>query len=208
MEDVLDVYQQPLDPKQPQVCFDEMPVQLVSETRQPVAAEPGQLERYDYEYKREGTANVFMFFQPLAGWRRVKVTAQRTKLDFAQCMKDLVDVHFPDADLVKVVLDNLNTHTVAALYEAFAPEEARRIARKLEFHYTPKHGTWLNMVEIELSVFDRQCLDRRIPSTDVLAREAAAWETPRNACHATVDWRFTTDTARHKLHRLYPSIPC
>lgn len=205
MEDVLDLYAQPYDPSRPVVCFDEMPVQLVSETRRPLPAEPGQPERYDYEYRREGTANVFLFFQPLAGWRHVKVTAQRTKCDFGDCMKDLVDTHFPAAEVIRVVLDNLNTHTCAALYDAFPPEEARRLARRLEFHYTPKHGSWLNMVEIELSVFDRQCLQRRVPSREALAGEAAAWQTARNDCHATVHWRFTIDKARQKLHWLYQS---
>ncbi len=205
MEDVLDLYAQPLDPSRPVVCFDEMPVQMVSETRRPLPAKPGQPERYDYEYKREGVANTFMFFRPLAGWRHVKVTARRTKRDFADCMKDLVDIHFPDAEVIRVVLDNLNIHTLAALYAAFSPEEARRIASKLEFHYTPRHGSWLNMVEIELSVFDRQCLARRIPSRDALENEARAWQTARNACQATVNWRFTTEKARQKLHWLYQS---
>jgi len=200
MEDVLNLYAQPLDPSRPVVCFDEMPVQMVSETRRPLPAKPGQPERYDYEYKREGVANTFMFFRPLAGWRHVKVTARRTKRDFADCMKDLVDIHFPDAEVIRVVLDNLNIHTLAALYAAFSPEEARRIASKLEFHYTPRHGSWLNMVEIELSVFNRQCLARRIPSRDALENEARAWQTARNACQATVNWRFTTEKARQKLH--------
>jgi len=205
MEDVLNLYAQPLDPSRPVVCFDEMPVQMVSETRRPLPAKPGQPERYDYEYKREGVANTFMFFRPLAGWRHVKVTARRTKRDFADCMKDLVDIHFPDAEVIRVVLDNLNIHTLAALYAAFSPEEARRIASKLEFHYTPRHGSWLNMVEIELSVFNRQCLARRIPSRDALENEARAWQTARNACQATVNWRFTTEKARQKLHWLYQS---
>lgn len=206
MEDVLDLYQQPADPARPVVCFDEQPVQLISETRQPLPAQPGQLARFDFEYKREGTANVFEFFHPAAGWRHVKVTERRTRLDFAQAMLELVDVHFPHADLVRVVLDNLNTHSAASLYEAFPPAEARRIARKLEFHYTPKHGSWLNMVEIEFAILERQCLCRRIPSRAALTQEVAAWEQTRNAQHATIDWRFTNETARHKLMALYPSV--
>ena len=206
MEDVLDLYQESFDPEKPVVTFDEQPVQLISETRQPIPAQPGQRERYDYEYKREGTANVFEFFQPLAGWRHLKVTAQRTKSDFAQCLKDLVDVHFPKAKVIRVVLDNLNTHDLSALYETFEPAEARRIAQKLEFHYTPKHGSWLNMVEIEFSILSRQCLDRRISSLKILRREIARWEKQRNQQKATVRWHFTTDVARERLHALYPSI--
>ena len=206
MEDVLDLYQEPFDPKKPVVTFDERPVQLISETRQPLPAQPGQRERYDYEYKREGTANLFEFFQPLAGWRQLKVTAQRTKGDFAHCMKDLVDVHFPDADVLRVVVDNLNTPNDSSLYETFEPAEARRIARKLEFHYTPKHGSWLNMVEIEFAVLSRQCLDRRIPDMQTLTREVATWEEQRNAQHATVNWRFTPEVARERLKELSPSI--
>jgi DDE superfamily endonuclease len=206
MEDVLDLYQEPFDPKKPVVTFDECPVQLISETRQPIPAQPGQRERYDYEYKREGTANLFEFFQPLAGWRHVKVTARRTKEDFAQCMKDLTDCHFPEADVIRVVVDNLNTHDPSSLYETFEPAEARRIARKLEFHYTPKHGSWLNMVEIEFSVLSQQCLDRRIPNIETLTNEVAQWEKQRNDQKATVNWRFTTEVARERLQRLYPSI--
>ena len=211
MEDVLDVYAQPYDPAYPVVTFDERPVQLVSEKRQPIPAEPGpapvgHLERYDYEYKREGTANLFEFFQPLAGWRDITVTARRTKIDFAHRMKDLVDVHFPDAVKIKVVLDNLNTHTVSALYEAFPPAEALRIARKLDFHFTPKHGSWLNMTEIEFSILSRQVLDQRIPDAVTLARLIAPWQAKRNADHATIDWRFTPDVARKHLAQLYPSV--
>jgi DDE superfamily endonuclease len=206
MEDVLDLYAEPEDPKRPRVCFDECPYQLVSETRQPLPGKPGRPQRYDYEYKREGTCNLFMFVQPHVGWRHVKVTDRRTKADFAQCMKDLVDLHFPDAELIRVTLDNLNTHTPAALYEAFEPAEARRIIRKLEFHHTPKHGSWLNMAEIELSVLSGQCLDQRISDLLCLEREVAAWEADRNAAEATVNWRFTTADARIKLKRLYPSI--
>ena len=206
MEDVLDLYQQPLNPAKPVVCFDERPTQLISEKRQPLPAEPGQSQRYDYEYQREGTANVFAFFQPLASWRHMKVTPHRTKADFANCMKELVDVHFPHADVIRLVMDNLNTHDCSSLYETFAPTEARRIARKLEIHYTPKHGSWLNMVEIELSVLSRQCLNRRIPDQTTLEREVIVWEQDRNQQQATVQWQFTPDIARVKLKSLYPSI--
>lgn len=205
MEDVLDLYAEPEDAKRPRVCFDECPYQLISETRQPLPGKPGRPQRYDYEYKREGTCNLFMLVQPHVGWRHVKVTKRRTKADFAQCMKDLVDLHFPDADLIRVILDNLNTHTPAALYQAFEPAEARRIIRKLEFHHTPKHGSWLNMAEIEFSVLTGQCLDRRLPDSTTVAAEVAAWETERNAERATIHWRFTTDKARSKLEHLYPS---
>jgi transposase len=206
MEDVLDVYTWPVDPAHPMVCFDESPEQLVSETRQPLPAKPGQPERYDYEYRREGVANLFMFFAPLLNWRHVKVTDRRTKADWTACMKDLVDVHFPDADRIIVIMDQLNTHNPAALYEAFPPAEAKRILDRLEFHFTPKHGSWLNMAEIEFSVLNRQCLDRFIPDKATLAEEVLAWEVRRNGKGATVDWRFTTDDARAKLKRLYPSI--
>lgn len=206
MEDVLDVYQQPYDPAYPMVTFDERPVQLVSETRQPIPAQPGQRARYDYEYQREGTANLFEFFQPALGWRYVKVTTQRTKLDFAQCMQELVDVHLPQAVQIKVVLDNLNTHVSAALYEAFAPAEALRIARKLEFHYTPKHGSWLNMTEIEFSILSRQVLAQRIPDRETLTRLVAAWVAERNAARATIHWHFTPTKARETLKAFYPLI--
>ena len=214
MEDVLDLYAQPYDPLIPQVCFDERPCQLVSETRVPLPAEPGQPERYDYEYQRErrfgsphlGTCNLFAFFQPLAGWRQIKVTNQRTAIDFAHCMKDLVDVFFPAAKMIRIVLDNLNTHTPGSLYQTFPPSEARRILSKLEFHYTPKHGSWLNMVEIEFSVLSRQCLNRRIPNQEIMKRETAAWAQKRNEQKATVNWRFTNQDARVKLERLYPQL--
>ena len=206
MEDVLDLYQEPFDPKKPVVTFDERPVQLISETRRPLPARPGRRERYDYEYHREGTANLFEFFQPWAGWRHLKVTDHRAKEDFAQCMKELVDVHFPDADVIRLVVDNLNTHDLSSLYETFEPAEARRMARKLEFHYTPKHGSWLNMVEIEFAVLSRQCLDRRIPDLETLTREVAHWEQQRNDQQATVNWRFTPEVARDRLKALYPSI--
>lgn len=205
MEDVLDLYAEAEDPKRPRVCFDECPYQLISEVRQPLPVQPGRPQCYDYEYKREGTCNLFMFVQPHVGWRHVKVTDRRTKVDFAQCMKDLVDVHFPNAEVIRVILDNLNTHTPAALYEAFEPAEARRIIRKLEFHHTPKHGSWLNMAEIEFSVLAGQCLDRRLPDSATVGSEIAAWEADRNAERVTITWRFTTDKARASLSRLYPS---
>lgn len=206
MEEVLDVYTRPDDPACPTVCFDETNKQLIGETRTPLPPQPGQLQRYDYEYERNGVNNLFMFFAPLQNWRHVKVTNRRTKADWAYCMQELVDLHFPQAPCIRVVQDNLNTHTPAALYEVFHPAEAKRILDRLEFHYTPKHGSWLNMAEIELSVLSRQCLDRRIPDTATLKREVAAWEQARNTQQATVNWRFTTADARIKLKRLYPSI--
>ena len=205
MEDVLDLYAEPPDPRRPRVCFDERPYQLISEVRRLVPAQRGQPARRDYEYKREGTCNLFMFVCPERGWRQVKVTARRTTLDFAHCMKDLVDVHFPDADLIRVVMDNLNTHTLAALYEVFDAPEARRIARKLEIHYTPKHGSWLNMAEVEFAVLVDQCLDRRLASMPIVSREVAAWQQRRNDAKATINWRFTTTDARKKMERIYPS---
>ncbi len=205
MEDVLDVYVRPLDPKHPQVCFDESSKQQVKEVRTPLPVAPGQPARYDTEYERNGVSNLFMFFAPLLNWRHVKVTDRRTAVDWAQCMRDLVDVHFPEAERIMVVQDNLNTHTPAALYAAFPPEEAKRIWDKLEFHYTPKHGSWLNMAEIELSVLSRQCLDRRIGEAETLTREIQQWEEERNATRAKIEWRFTTKDARLKLQRLYPS---
>jgi hypothetical protein len=206
MEDVLDVYVRPLAPKHPQICFDESSKQQVKEVRTPLPVAPGQPARYDTEYERNGVSNLFMFFCPLLNWRHVKVTDRRTAVDWAQCMRDLVDVHFPEADRITVVQDNLNTHTPTALYAAFEPAEAKRIWDKLEFHHTPKHGSWLNMAEIELSVLSRQCLDRRIPDQPTLSHEVAAWEADRNAMQATVDWRFTTEDARIKLKHLYPVI--
>jgi len=206
MEDVLDIYKRPVDPQRPLVCFDESPEQLVSETRQSLPMQPGKPERYDYEYQREGVANLFMFFAPLLNWRHVKVTARRTKADWAYCMRDLVDIHFPFADKVVVVQDQLNTHSPACLYEVFAPAEAKRILDRLEFHSTPKHGSWLNMAEIELSVLNRQCLNRCIPDRATLIQEIDAWALRRNNKQATVNWQFTTDDARIKLKRLYPSI--
>ena len=206
MEDVLDVYKRPADPKHPLVCFDESPEQLVSETRQVLPMRPSQPQKYDYEYRREGVANLFMFFAPLQNWRGVKVTERRTKVDWAYCMRDLVDVHFPQAEKIVIVQDQLNTHSPACLYEVFAPAEAKRILDRLEFHSTPKHGSWLNMAEIELSVLNRQCLDRCIPSQTVLTCETEAWTSQRNNKQATVSWQFATHDARIKLKRLYPSI--
>lgn len=206
MEDVLDVYKRPINPKRPLVCFDESPEQLVSETRQALPMMPGQLEKYDYEYQRAGVSNLFMFFAPLQNWRTVKVTQRRTKADWAYCMRDLTDIHFPEAEKIVVVQDQLNTHSPACLYEVFVPTEAKRILDRLEFHATPKHGSWLNMAEIELSILNRQCLNRCIPSQIALACETEAWTFQRNNKHASVDWQFTTDDARIKLKRLYPSI--
>jgi len=206
MEDVLDLYEEPYDPKRPKVCFDETPKQLVAEVKTSLPAQPGRVERHDYEYQRNGTRNLFMFFDPDRGWRRVAITLHRTRLDFAQQMKWLVDKQYPDADVIRVVLDNLNTHKSAALYETFEPAEARRILKRLEFHYTPKHGSWLNMAEIELSVFGRECWDRRIGDEETLKRETQALEDERNTAHATIHWRFTSQEARVRLDHLYPSI--
>jgi hypothetical protein len=205
MEDLLDLYAEPYDPARPVVGFDETTKQLVAETRLPLPMAPGKPERFDYEYERRGTANLFLLCQPLGGWRHVEVADRRTKHDFAEQMRALVDRHFPDAQLIRVVLDNLNTHTPAALYEAFPPAEARRILRKLEFHYTPVHGSWLNIAELEFSMLSRQCLGRRIADRDTLGTEVAAWETGRNEQRATIRWQFTVEDARVKLHRLYPS---
>ena len=206
MEDVLGVYHLAYDPDYPVVCFDESNKQLVEEKRISVPAGQGQFERYDYEYKRNGVRNLFLFFSPLASWRHVEVTQQRTHLEWADCMKDLVDFHFPQATRIRVVQDNLSTHNPAFLYQVFEPTEAKRILDKLEFHYTPKHGSWLNMAEIEFSVLSRQCLDRRMGDETALIREISAWEDIRNKAEATVDWQFTTEDARVKLKKLYPSI--
>lgn len=206
MEDVLEVYRRPYDPRFPVVCLDEQSKQLVKQTREPVEAKPGQNRREDYEYERNGTANLFMLFEPLACWRYVKVTKRRTKIDFANVIRELVDELDPDAAKIVLVMDNLNTHKVASLYEAFPPAEARRLIDKLEIHYTPKHGSWLNMAETELGVMTKQCLDRRIPDLSTLASEVAAWQQQRNEAEATVDWQFTTEDARIKLKQLYPSI--
>lgn len=207
MEDLLDLYQEPYDPKCPKVCFDESSKQLIEESRSALAPRAGQPERYDYEYQRNGTRNLFLFCEPQRGWRHIAVTQQRTMQDFGRQMQWLVDVAYPEAEVVRVVLDNLNTHKPASLYETFAPPEARRILKRLEFHYTPKHGSWLNMAEIELSVLNRQCLDRRIGDEGTLKGEIQAYEARRNQARATIHWRFTTPRARIKLHHLYPSIP-
>ena len=204
MEDVLDLYAEPADPKRPVVCVDETPTQLIGEARQPIPAKPGQPERYDYEYKRNGTANLFMFLDAHKSWRHVKVTERRTAQDFAARMRDLTNLHYPDADLIRVVQDNLSTHTAGALYEAFPAPEAHRILQRLEFHHTPKHASWLNMAEIEISVLRRQCLDRRIGERDALNAEIGAWERQRNASGARIRWKFTTEKARDKLAHAYP----
>ena len=206
MEDVLDVYTQSYDEERVLVCLDETTKQQIMEVRQPVEAAPGREYRYDAEYKRNGVSNVFMLFAPLESWRHVEVTDQRTKLDWAQVVRQLVDEHFPEVKKIVLVMDNLNTHSPSSLYEAFRPEEAKRILDRLEIHYTPKHGSWLNMAEIELSILARQCLSRRIPDQQTLRHEAAAWEKTRNEDAATIDWRFTTQDARIKLKRLYPSF--
>lgn len=205
MEDVLDVYCRPFDPRRPNVCLDEMSRQLLGHTRKPLPPAPDRPRREDYEYKREGTVNLFMCCEPLAGWRHVEVTERRTRVDWAQVVKDLVDVHYPDAERIVLVMDNLNTHSPASLYEAFPPAEAKRIADKLEIHYTPKHGSWLDMAEIELSVLSRQCLGQRLPSKEAMATAVEAWETERNRAVAKINWRFTTADARIKLKHLYPS---
>jgi transposase len=206
MEDVLEVYRRPYNPKRPVVCMDEQSKQLVKETRPIIAAKPGRNQRLDYEYERNGTANLFMRFEPLGGRRRVKVTDQRTKVDFARVIRDMVDKDYPDAEVIVLVMDNLNTHKPASLYEAFEPAEARRLIEKLEIHYTPKHGSWLNMAETELSIVTKQCLDRRIPDIVTLRREINAWERQRNKAKSKINWQFTTHDARIKLRKLYPSI--
>jgi hypothetical protein len=206
MEDILEVYHRPYDPMRPQLCLDEATKQLLGETREPLPLLPRLPRRQDYEYVRNGTSNLFMLFEPLQGRRRVKVTERRTKVDWAEMIREVVDVDYPEAEIIVLVLDNLNTHTLGSLYEAFEPAEARRIARKLEIHYTPKHGSWLNMAEIELSVLARQCLGQRIPDAATLAEEVAAWEQPRNEAGARTEWRFTTEDARIKLKHLYPSL--
>ena len=207
MEEVLDVYTRPYDERYPQVCMDEMSKQLIRETRVPLPMQPGQPACYDAEYERQGTCNLFIANEPLAGKRFLQVTERRTKQDWARFMRDLVDVQYPTAEKLVLVMDNLNTHTLACLYEVFSPAEARRLARKLEIHSTPKHGSWLNMAEIELSVLSRQCLDRRIGTLAELEQEVAAWQARRNASEVGINWRFTTADARIKLKRLYPSIP-
>lgn len=204
MEDVLDLYAEEPDPDRPIVCFDESPTQLIGEARLPIPPQPGQLARYDCEYRRNGTANLFVFLDVHRPWRHVKVTDRRTNKDFAECMRDLVDSHYPTATRIRVVLDNLSTHSPGALYDAFEPAEARRVLRKLEFHHTPKHASWLNMVEIEIGVLRSQCLDRRIPDRQMLVTEIHAWEKARNAENARIRWMFTTENARQKLGRAYP----
>ncbi len=202
----MDVYQRPYDPKRPLVCVDETSKQLIAETRVLIAAKPGQPARHDYEYRRNGTANLFMMFAPLEGWRRVKVTNRHTALDYAQVLKELSDTHFPGSEKIVLVQDNLNTHKPASLYEAFPPAEARRLVERFEWHYTPKHGSWLDMAESELGVLSSQCLDRRIPDQKMLKEEVEAWEAERNRKHAKADWQFTTADARVKLKRLYPAL--
>lgn len=205
MEDVLDLYHQPYDPLYPVICFDESNKQLLADVHPPQPPQPGQPERYDYEYVRNGSRNLFLFFEPLRGWRHIRVTHQRKKQDWADCMAYLVDQLYPNANRIRLVMDNLNTHQLPVLYDIFSPAVARRLARKLEIHYTPKHASWLNMAEIEFSVLANQCLGRRIPDEETLEREIAAWEAERNARQATVNWQFTTDDARIKLKKLYPS---
>jgi len=206
MEDVIEVYHRPHDPDCPVVCVDETSKQLIAETRVPIPAKPGHPRRIDYEYKRNGTANLFMMFAPLEGWRGVKVTDRHAAIDYAQVLKDLSDTHFPKAGKIVLVQDNLSTHKPASLYEAFPAEEARRLVERFEWHYTPKHGSWLDLAESELSVLSRQCLDRRIPDKDTLIKEVAAWQNHRNKKHAKADWHFTTADARVKLKRLYPTL--
>ena len=206
MEDILEVYQRPYDPQNPLVCVDETSKQLIAETRVPIAAKPGQPGRHDYEYRRNGTANLFMMFAPLEGWRHVKVTNRHTAVDYAQVLKELSDTHFPGSAKIVLVQDNLNTHKPASLYEAFPPAEARRLVERFEWHYTPKHGSWLDMAESELSVLSSQCLDRRIPDQRVLKDEVEAWEADRNNKHAKANWQFAIADARVKLRRLYPAL--
>jgi hypothetical protein len=206
MEDVLEVYTRPHDPNKPLVCLDEASKQLTAETRIPLPMEPGQPARFDYEYERNGTANLFMMFAPLEGWRHVKVTDRRTAADYARLLKELADVHFPHADKIILVQDNLNTHAKASLYEVFPAPEARRLVERFEWHYTPKHGSWLDMAESELAILSKQCLARRIPDKETLTAEVAAWQDDRNTNHTKADWQFTTEKARIKLKRLYPVI--
>ena len=206
MENVLDVYQKPHDPRYPVVCMDETNKQLVADPQPPLRPKPGQVVRQDYEYERNGVSNLFTCFEPLRNWQHVEVTDQRTAVDWAHFMQQIADVHYPDAERILVVLDNLNTHGPGSFYEAFVPDEAKRLVARFEFHYTPKHGSWLNMAEIELSALSRTCLDRRIPDKCMLTQEAATWESERNVKSVTVEWRFTTDQARVKLKKLYPII--
>jgi transposase len=205
MEDVLDLYHQPYDPTNPVVCFDETSKQLTADVREPIAAVPGREARYDYEYKRKGVRNLFIFFEPLRGWRHLKVTERHATVDWAMCMKQLVDEFYPQAQKVRLVLDNLSVHHLALLYQAFEPNEAKRLISRLELHYTPKHGSWLNMAETEFSTLARQCLNRRIPDAQMLQREVEAWTRSRNDAQSKVNWQFTTSDARTKLKKLYPS---
>ena len=206
MEDVLEIYKMPYNSAIPVICMDEQPTQLIKETRRKIAVEPGKAERVDYEYERNGTAANFMFTEPLGSWRKVNIRQRKTSIDWANEVKELLDKDYPDTEKVILVMDNLNTHKAASFYEAFEPKEARRLAERLEIHYTPKHGSWLNVAEIELSVFTKQCLDRRIPDMATLQREAKAWYRKRNSKQKAVDWQFTTEKARIKLKRLYPQI--
>ena len=206
MEDILNVYKRSYDDTHPLICMDESSKQHIKDTRQPIPATPGTVARYDTEYERNGVSNVFMFFEPLQGKRHVEVTDQRTALDWAYQIRDLVDIRYPHAERITLVMDNLNTHTGASLYKAFEPKEARRILDKLEFHYTPKHGSWLNMAEIELSILSRQCMDRRIPDQETLKKEISAWQEKRNVIARPMEWRFTTEDARIKLKKLYPTL--
>jgi hypothetical protein len=206
MEETLEVYHRPYNEKFPMVCLDETNRQLIAETRKAIPAKPGQNKRVDYEYRRNGVVNLFMMFEPLKARRHVKVMEQRTRKDFARCIRELADVHYPDAEKIVLVLDNLNTHSEGSLYEAFEPAEARRLAEKLEIHYTPKHGSWLNMAEIEIGVLSRQCLSKYIESKERMITEVEAWQRQRNDAEATVDWQFTTADARIKLKKLYPVI--
>lgn len=206
MEDILDLYQQPFDESYPVICMDEKPLQLLDETRTAIPMEPGNPERQDGEYVRNGTCSIFIFTEPLAGWRHVYASERRTRIDWANQIRELLEIHYADIPKIRLVMDNLNTHSISSLYEAFPPETARNLAKRLEIHYTPKHGSWLNIAEIELSVMTKQCLDRRIPSIILLRSELAQWECARNKSQRGVDWQFTTETARIKLKRLYPQF--
>ena len=206
MEDVLDVYHRPPDPRRPVICLDETSRQLLAETREPLPVAPGRAARHDPEYARQGVVNCFLVSEPLRGWRQVRLSERRTRIDWAHCIQELADVYYPDAERLVLVMDQLNTHSPASLYEAFPPAEAKRLADRLEIHYTPKHGSWLNMAEIELSILARQCLNRRLDDRAMMERETAAWVAARNEAATTIDWRFTTADARIKLKRLYPVI--
>jgi hypothetical protein len=206
MEDVLDVYQRPADPTHPVVCLDETSRQVLAEVRDPLSVAPGRVARHDPEYERKGVVNVFLVSEPLRGWRQVRLSERRTRIDWAHCVQEVVDVHYPDAKRIVLVMDQLNTHSPASLYEAFPPAEAKRLADRLEIHHTPKHGSWLNMAEIELSVLARQCLNRRLDDRAMMEREVAAWVAARNGASTTIDWQFTTADARIKLKKLYPIL--